>query len=309
MSLDRVPDLPSLRLLQAVAAHGSIGAAARDRGITQQAASDRLRGMESQVGVALLRRSSRGSDLTEAGTLLVGWAARLLDVAAEVGEGIATLRADRVARLRVAASMTVAEYLLPRWLIVLRAQAAAAGRTPPAVELTATNSRHVLAAVAAGTADLGFVEGTEAPSALRWRDLAHDELVVVVAPGHPWTRRRRPVTAADLAAAPLVAREEGSGTRDVFELALARGGTAPPVPAVELTTTTAVRETVRGGSGVAVLSRLAVLDDVEAGRLVVVPVPDLDLGRRLRAVWSGPARPPAGPGRDLLDVALGTPPR
>ena len=309
MPLDRVPDLASLRLLRAVAERGSIGAAARDRGTTQQAASDRLRGMESQVGVTLVRRSRRGSSLTEAGTLLVGWSARLLDAADEVGEAVATLRADHVARLRVAASMTVAEYLLPRWLLVLRGQAASAGRTPPAVELVATNSRHVLAALAAGTADLGFVEGTEAPSTLRWRDLARDELVVVVAPGHPWTRRRRPVTAVELARAPLVAREQGSGTRDVFELALTRLGVPAPEPAVELTTTTAVRETVRGGAGAAVLSRLAVLDDVEAGRLVVVPVPDLDLGRRLRAVWAGPVRPPAGPARDLLDVALATHPR
>lgn len=309
MSLDRVPDLASLRLLQAVAARGSIGAAARDRGITQQAASDRLRGMESQVGVTLLRRTSRGSSLTEAGTLLVGWAARLLDAAAEVGEGIATLRADRATRLRVAASMTVAEYLLPRWLLVLRGRAAGAGRVAPAVELAATNSRQVLAALTAGTVDLGFVEGTEAPAALRWRDLAHDELVVVVAPGHPWTRRRRALRPVDLAGAALVAREQGSGTRDVFEAALARVGLPAPEPAVELTTTTAVRETVRGGSGVAVLSRLAVRDDAEAGRLVVVPVPGLDLGRRLRAVWSGPARLPAGPARDLLDVAAATPAR
>lgn len=303
MHLDRVPDLTSLRLFVAVAETGSIGRAARTVGISQQAASDRLRAMEVQVGVALLHRSRRGSVPTDAGTVLAGWAARLLEVAAEVAEGIAGLRADRTARLRVASSMTIAEHLVPRWLLVLRQRAEAAGTPAPAVELVATNSVHVLAALERGDVDLGFVEGPDVPRGLRSRAVLHDHLVVVVAPGHPWTRRRRSVTAAELAATALVAREPGSGTRDVLERALAALGHVPVAPAVELTTATSVREAVRAGAGVAVLSRLAVADDVEAGRLTAVTVDGLDLGRTLRAVWTGTARMPPGPARDLLGIA------
>ncbi|WP_106211425.1 LysR family transcriptional regulator [Kineococcus rhizosphaerae] len=303
MSLERVPDLTSLRLLVAVVEAGSIGRAARTVGLTQQAASDRLRAMESQVGVTLLHRTRQGSTPTEAGTVLAGWATRLLEVAAEVAEGIATLRADRTARLRVASSMTIAEHLVPRWLLVLRQRAEASGTPPPAVELLATNSVRVLAAVEDGDVDLGFVEGTDVPGTVRSRELLADHLVVVVAPGHPWTRRRRPVDAAELAATPLVAREVGSGTRDVLERALAVLGLRPVAPAVELSTATSVREAVRAGTGVAVLSRLAVADDVDAGRLRVVAVRGLDLSRTLRAVWTGAARMPPGPARELLEVA------
>ncbi|MBB2902084.1 DNA-binding transcriptional LysR family regulator [Kineococcus radiotolerans] len=303
MSLDRVPDLTSLRLFVAVVETGSIGAGARSVGITQQSASDRLRGVEAQVGAALLRRSRQGSVPTEAGVVLAGWAARLLDAAAEVAEGIATLRAGSAARLRVASSMTIAEHLVPRWLLVLRRRATSAGAVPPAVELTATNSVHVLAAVERGDVDLGFVEGPSVPRGLRSRPLAEDHLVVVVAPGHPWTRRRRPVTPRELAATALVSREAGSGTREVLENALAAAGLRAGPPAVELTTATSVREAVRAGTGVAVLSRLAVTDDLDAGRLRAVPVEGLDLGRTLRAVWAGPARLPPGPARDLLGVA------
>ncbi|GAA0314016.1 LysR substrate-binding domain-containing protein [Kineococcus aurantiacus] len=303
MSLDRVPDLTSLRLLVAVVESGSIGRGARAVGVSQQAASDRLRAVESQVGVALLHRSRQGSRPTEAGTVLAGWATRLLEVAAEVGEGIATLRADRPHRLRVASSMTIAEHLLPRWLLVLRQRAEAAGTPPHAVELVATNSVRVLAAVADGEADLGFVEGPAVPRGVRSRELLGDHLVVVVAPAHPWTRRRRPVEAAELAATALVSRETGSGTRDVLERAFAAAGVVPVPPAVELTTATSVREAVRAGAGVAVLSRLAVADDLDAGRLGVVAVAGLDLHRTLRAVWTGPARMPPGPARELLEVA------
>jgi molybdate transport repressor ModE-like protein len=300
---DRVPDLISLRLFVAVAETGSIGGGARTVGMTQQAASDRLRAMESQVGVTLLHRTRQGSTPTEAGTVLSGWATRLLDVADELAEGIATLRADNNPRLRLASSMTIAEHLVPRWLLVLRRRAEEGGHPAPAVELVATNSVGVLAALERGTVDLGFVEGPDVPAGLRSRAVLDDHLLVVVAPAHPWARRRRAVTADELARTPLVSRETGSGTRDVLERALAAAGLAPAPPAVELTTATGVREAVRAGTGVAVLSRLAVADDLDAGRLRTVAVEGIDLRRTLRAVWTGAIRMAPGPARDLLGIA------
>ncbi|GAA4124109.1 LysR family transcriptional regulator [Nocardioides fonticola] len=297
-----LPPLSALELLVDVARTSSIGAAARLHGISQQAASERLRSIESQVGLALVVRGPRGSSLTPAGRVMVEWAVRLLDVAGEIDAALDTLRAGRDRALHVAASMTVAEHLLPRWLVLLRQRQLTAGQEPTAVSLEATNSRTVLEEVLDGRADIGFVEGSTAPG-VRSLEIGTDDLVVVTAPGHPWTRRRRPVTAAELAATALTSREEGSGTRGVLEDALAAAGLEPAAPAVELTTSTAVREAVRAGSPPAVLSRLTVGADVAAGALAVVPVPDLDLRRTLRAVWTGSARPPAGAVRDLLAVA------
>jgi DNA-binding transcriptional LysR family regulator len=71
-------------------------------------------------------------------------------------------------------------------------------------------------------------------------------------------------------------------------------------PALELSTSAAVRGAVLAGSAPAVLSRLAVSDDIATGRLRVVLVSGLDLGRDLRAVWLGGRTPPAGAVRDLL---------
>ncbi|NUP45435.1 MAG: LysR family transcriptional regulator, partial [Streptomyces sp.] len=118
----RVPDLGALELLLAVARLGSLGGAAREVGITQPAASSRIRSMERQLGVALVDRSPRGSRLTDAGALVTDWARRIVEAAEAFDVGAQALRDRRDSRLRVAASMTIAEYLLPGWLLALRAQ-------------------------------------------------------------------------------------------------------------------------------------------------------------------------------------------
>lgn len=295
----RVPDLRALELLVVVARTGSLGAAAQELGISQQAASSRIRTMESLVGEPLVARSKRGSELTPTGELVVQWAGRVLDAAHELDAGIDALRADRRGHLDIAASLTIAEHLLPGWLVGLRTHQVQRGQQPTEITMTATNTVRVAELVASGEADLGFVEGPEAPRGLRRRLVGTDELVVVVGPGHPWaTRSRRRVSAQTLAATPLVVREAGSGTRTVLERALAGLPQAPPV--LELSSTASVRAAVAAGAGPAAVGAHAVRDDLATGRLVAVTVTGLDLTRRLHAVWKGGPHPPEGPARELV---------
>lgn len=291
----RVPDLAALELLLAVARLGSLGRAAKAVGVSQPAASARIRSMERQLGVALVHRSPAGSRLTDAGGVVTEWARRVVEAAEAFDAGAAALRGRRDSRLRVAASLTVAEYLLPGWLVALRA-----ARPETAVSLQAGNSVAVAAQVRAGAADLGFVEGSGVPEGLDGAVIGHDRLLVVVAPSHPWARRRRGLPPAELAGAALVLREQGSGTRQVLDEALAPYG-GLGVPLLELASTTAVKSAAVTGAGPAVLSELAVVDEVAARRLVAVGVSGLDLTRALRAVWPRGQRP-SGPARDLLSL-------
>ncbi|MFI6001178.1 LysR family transcriptional regulator [Streptomyces sp. NPDC051366] len=296
----RVPDLGALELLLAVARVGSLSGAAKRMGITQPAASSRIRAMETRLGVALVDRSPRGSTLTAEGALVTDWARRVVEAAEAFDAGAQALRGRRDSRLRVAASMTIAEYLLPGWLIALRGQ-----RPGTAVSLHAGNSAVVAERVLAHEADLGFVEGLSVPEGLDSAVIAEDRLVVAVAPGHAWARRTRGVEAAELAATPLILRERGSGTRQVLDAALAgSGGLAEPL--LELASTTAVKAAAVSGAGPCVLSELALWDELAARRLVEVPVSGAALGRALRAVWPVGARP-AGPARDLLSLTRATP--
>ncbi|MCQ0010759.1 LysR substrate-binding domain-containing protein [Actinomadura madurae] len=245
--------------------------------------------------MALLERSPRGSRPTEAGALVAEWARQVIAAAEALDAGLGALRERRDGRLRVVASLTVAEYLMPGWLVTLKTV-----RPGVAVTLRTANSTVVAEEVRGGDADLGFVEGARTPAGLSGTVVATDRLVVVVGAGHAWARRRSGVTAAELAATPLVLREQGSGTREVLDRALAsHGGTAPPL--LQLASTTALKAAAVSGAGPVVVSDLAVADELAAGRLIRVPVPELDLSRPLRAVWPAGQRP-AGPARDLLGL-------
>lgn len=296
MTLADDVDLASLRLLVAVAESGSLGRAAARLGMTQPAASQRMRRLERRLGLTLLARSTAGSTLTPAGSSVVDWARPVLDAVEVLARSVEALHDGRDQRLRVAASLTVADHLVPGWLVAYHRE-----RPEAPVALQVLNSDGVSEMVREGTVDLGFVEGVGAPRGLRAAVVGADSLVVVVAATHRWAARDRALTAEELAGEALVLREQGSGTREALERVLRARGLAPRA-ALELGSTTAIRAAVVAGEGPAVVSELAVRADVEAGSLVTVPA-DLPLRRRFRAVWR-PAAEPTGPAAALLAVAL-----
>ena len=275
------PSLAMLDLFVSVVELGSISQAARAHGMSQPAASAAMARLERRAGVALLRRTTSGTEVTAEGERVAQWAREVIDAATHLNAALTDLRDDVRQPLTIAASFTTAEYLLPGWLAALR-------RVAPevAVHVAVENSSHVAAEVVGGRAHIGFVEGVSVDPRLTGTAVYRDELVVVVHPDHPWARRRRPLTMAELAATRLVVREAGSGTREVLDRLLkpfARAANAQPL--TELGSTTAVKQAVLGGAGPAVLSRLAVQGEVDAGRLRLVALRDADLGRELRAVW------------------------
>lgn len=283
-----IPDLAALDLLVTVGELGSISAAAEAHGVTQPAASMRLRSLERGLGLQLLERVRTGSRLTPAGAATVEWAGAVLHDMRALLAGTKALRSDGRSHLRLAASLTVAEYLVPGWLRQLASVLPEVG-----VSLEMGNTARVAELVGEGHVELGFVEGARLPRRLRSRDVGADELVVVVGRSHPWARRRRPVTPTELAATPLVLREHGSGTRDILAVALAEHG-LDVRPLMELGSTTAIKAAAVAGAGPAVLSALAVDAELRAGLLVAVPCAGLHLERTIRAVWTtGSLSPPA----------------
>jgi DNA-binding transcriptional LysR family regulator len=290
-----------------VGRQGSIAAAASVLGVSQQALSARMRTLERAMGVTLLARTPTGSHLTEPGRLVVGWAEDVLDAADRLEAGLRSIRSGVSHRLAIAASQTIAEHLVPHWLVELRAVEQAgveeADYPPTVVELTVANSTGVLELVRDGKAGLGFIETPHLPSDLVTEHVRDDELLVVTAPGHPWASRRRPLGLAQIAATPLVMREAGSGTRDTLTDHLAaQDPPLRPKIAMELGTSAAVRSAIAAGVGPGVLSRLAVRDDLVLGRLVAVEVAGPPLIRQLTAVWR-PDDPLPPEGQRLLAVA------
>lgn len=292
--------------LVAVAEHGGMGAAARALDAAQPNLSRAIRRLERALRLPLVTRTSRGSELTAQGALVVDWARDVLAANQRLIAGADALAGGHSGPLRVAASQTIAEDLMPRWLAVLHA-------AEPGIEiaLTVANSSEVGRIVSAG-GTLGFIESPGLPPTVtvpvRRRTVAVDRLVIVVPPGHEWARRTRPVSLEELLATPLVVREPGSGTRVSFESALAGRPMAPS--ALELGSNTAVRVAVAAGAGPAVLSELAVSAAVAAGELRAVMVEGLRVERRLQAIWPRAGHLPATAAR-LVELAseLGVPSR
>jgi DNA-binding transcriptional LysR family regulator len=286
------PDLMALDLLVAVAEHGSVGAAARSRGTDQPNATRSLARLERRVGCSLVERGPRGSRLTPAGLMVLEHARTALSSVRELLEASAANGASLAVAVRVGASQTIAEHLLPTWLASLRQH-----HPEISVEVHVHNSHDVIADLRAGSVTLGFIEDPTVPKGVNSVVVAHDEMVLVVAPHHVWASRRRPVSLEELASTPLITRESGSGTRVALDDAVG----APIRPFLEVASNAAVRVSVASGAAPAVLSRLAVADAVSAGTLVAVPL-SARIRRPLNAVWAG-ARRLQGPAAELLATA------
>lgn len=294
----RYPAVSDLVVLVAVAEQHGISAAARALDVAQPNVSRALRRLEHQLQLTLVERTARGSALTADGAVVVDWARRVLEDNQQLVAGAAALGRTHHAQLSIAASQTIAEDLLPRWLAALRAE-----DPSTQVALTVTNSAEVGRLVSDGGV-LGFVESPDLPATItvpvEHRRITTDRLVVVVDPGHDWARRTRPVGLAELAATPLVIRERGSGTRVSLEQALA--GHVLAEPALELASNVAIRIAVAAGAGPAVLSEHAVQAAVTAGELRAVMVEGLLVERPLRAVWARNQPPGQGASR-LVELA------
>lgn len=249
--------LRALEVFVATAQAGSTRAAAAQVSRSQSAASSMIASLESQLGASLFDRVGRRLALNARGQALLPQAVALLDHAADVQR---LFTADEALPLRVAASLTIGEYLLPPLL-------AAWKRRHPGhrVRLVVGNTSEVIDAVAGLRADVGFIEGAQTHPELRLERWLDDDLVVVAAPSHPLAGRR--ATARQLAQEVWVMRETGSGTRQAADAwLLERVG--PLQVDFELGSTEAIKRLVAAGAGIACLSRHAVQGAIADGSLV-----------------------------------------
>ena len=266
---------------------GSVQGAADALALTQSAATKRLQALERRVGRPLLERTAQGVRATEVGTVLYPLAREALAALMRAEDAATSPCVDDP--LVIHASRTIGETLLPGWLASFRVRSPASR-----VSVAITNSEEVVHAVRERTADIGFIEGPAGSMhGLSEIVVAHDELLVVVGPDHPWARRRA-IPLRALTQEAFLAREAGSGTREVAAAAFAARGFKIE-PALELSSAESLKRAVLSG-GFTLLSERAIEREVAAGALVAIPVAGVELGRALRAVrrsrpaLQGPAR-------------------
>lgn len=255
--------LEQLRIFVAVAERQHVTQAAQALNLAQSAASHAIAALEARHETKLFDRVGRRIELTEAGHMFLAEARAVLARAEAAELALSEFGSLKRGTLSVQASQTIAGYWLPRHLVAFR-------RAYPQIQiqLSIGNTAQVAAAVETRIAELGFVEGTIENDHLTSVPVAHDQLVVVVAPEHAWAERGR-MTSGDLLEGEWVLREPGSGTRSAFEEALTHLGldiTAMRV-SLELPSNEAVRAAVEAGMGATAISASVAAPSIEAGLL------------------------------------------
>jgi DNA-binding transcriptional LysR family regulator len=267
-------NLNQLRVFAAVAQTGSATHAGDRLRISQPAVSKQLSELEQNLGIALFDRLPRGMRLTDAGERLYLHAQRILSSEDAAETELAELLGLGRGRLSIGASTTIGSYLLPSVF-------GRFNRAHPDVELNLeiANTAVIQAAVLNNHVDLGLTEGFVSSDALDVEVVSHDEMVAVSAPDHE-AAIRGSLSATEFCDYPLIMRESGSGTRDVIEAALAERSISVH-PLMSLGGTEAVKNAVASGMGVAIVSRLTVQLELQAGSLREVQLPDFRIRRAL----------------------------
>jgi DNA-binding transcriptional LysR family regulator len=269
-----------LKVFRTVAAEMSFRKAAEALHLSQPAVSQQIRSLEEETGVRLFDRGSgdgHGSQiaLTEAGRVLLGYAESAAGTMAEAQRALAALNEDVSGELRLGASTTVAQYVLPRILGSFL-------RQYPHVHLSVMsgNTERIAEAVAEREVALGIIEGPPMRRDVKTEPMVQDEMVLIAAPGHAWARAGS-IAATELTKAPLLMRERGSGSRRVVERALKNAG----IPlrslrvTMELDSTEAIISGVEAELGVGFISRWAVGKPLRLGTIRTVQVKGLEILR------------------------------
>jgi DNA-binding transcriptional LysR family regulator len=286
MNQSENPSLPSrlrfslrqLEVFVAIAQGGSARSAAQRVARSQSAASAALAELEHTLAVELFDRIGRRLVLNENGRALLPGALALLNHAAEL-EGLFT--EEHAAPLRLAASLTIGEYLLPSLIAQWQHQHRASR-----VRLNIANTTEVITAVVNMDADLGFIEGSQTHPDLLVQHWLTDELMVVAAPGHALGTKKvgtDRMSKIQLRAATWIVRELGSGTRQATDEWLIQHLGQVNI-GFELGSTEAIKRLAAAGAGLACVSRYAALDDLRSGRLAEVKTSLPPSRRRLAMV-------------------------
>jgi DNA-binding transcriptional LysR family regulator len=282
-------DLAELRAFCAAVDLGSLGRAARLLRVSQPALSKRMRAIEAVVGTRLVERSPRGIAPTPAGSKLYVEARKLLTQAEAVDDLVRGLSGEE-APVRLAASHTIAEFVLPGPLVDFERRR----DRHLSVELMVANSVVVRELVRDGRADFGIAavdRVAQGVAPLTETPFCDDEVIVAVPADHPWASSDA-VEVDAFTATPMVVRDPSANTRRVVEEALAERGLSLMAPLAEVGSTSAAKATALSEGAPVLLSRMAVGPADEG--LVVRRVRGIAFPRRFVTVVGAEETLPAG---------------
>nr|WP_218623606.1 selenium metabolism-associated LysR family transcriptional regulator [Thermoanaerobacter sp. CM-CNRG TB177] len=255
----------------------SMSAAAKKLYMSQPAISQAISQMEGELQVRLFDRIGRKLSLTYAGEILYSYGKRILNLVKEAECTLDDVRNMRMGRLRVGTSTTVGIYLLPEIIGEFRK------KFNIDVYFTIGNTAEIEKLILDNSIDLGIVEGPVHSRDIVVTPYIDDELYLVCSKSHRWAKKKN-ISPAEIENEDIIMREKGSGTREVFEEAMARNNVKYRIKYV-LNNTEAIKKAVEANIGVSVISRLAVKKEIRGGRLLKVDIENIRFKRKFSIIY------------------------
>jgi DNA-binding transcriptional LysR family regulator len=259
-------DLRQVEVFYYVAKFGSFSKAAEALLLTQPTISGHIKALEDSLSLVLFDRLGRGISLTRAGEVLYGYAKRLLSTKTAALQALQELQGGLLGELIIGGSSIPGQYILPTVLGDFK-------RHYPGITvlLSISDTMATLERIVHGELELGVVGAHVPHLQVTYQPFVDDELVLAVPPGHPWAAQGSvPLTA--LPGEPFIQRERGSGSRLVIEQTLKRHGLEPAALRItaEMGSTEAIKQGIKAGVGISIISRIALADELRARSLYAV---------------------------------------
>ncbi|WP_257280522.1 MULTISPECIES: LysR family transcriptional regulator [unclassified Endozoicomonas] len=266
--------LKQLKTFRAVASLGQVRLAAQQLNLSQPATSMAIAELENQLGCQLFDRTGNKLLINHQGELLIPLASEMLDRTSEIESLFRDLQNTESGHLRIGASTTIGNYLLPDILARVSADF-----PKISFNMDIRNTENIINRVTSFDLDIGCVEGPcqhEDIDVIPWKE---DELLVICSPDHSLAKCGE-ISVGELNHQNWILRESGSGTRNIFDQQLGQKLSNLSIK-MELNQTEAIKKLVQSGQGISCLSRLCVSHELELGELIPVKICGITMKRIL----------------------------
>lgn len=269
-----------LKVFRTVADKLSFTKAAHELFISQPAVTKHINELEKQISKPLFNRHGNSISLTSEGELLLSYAKKILTLYQELEDELNSLQKHVSGHLRIGASTTIAQYILPRMLAGFK-------KRHPEVQLTLINgnTERIEQLLLANSIDIGMIEGNSTLPQLHYELFVEDEIVLVSSADNK--KITQPQISLDvLKDLPLVIREEGSGTLDIVEHLLEAQGIKRKDWHIEvqLGSTESIKHYLMYSNAFAFLSIHTIVEELSSNKLRVIEIEDRVISRSLQFI-------------------------
>ncbi|NDV70246.1 LysR family transcriptional regulator [Dysgonomonas sp. 25] len=283
-----------IEVFHSVAVHLSFTKASKALHITQPAVTNNIKELENSLGVKLFDRNQSGISLTDAGKILLQYAERAIDEYQKLEYEIGLLRNSLSGRLKIGASTTIEQYVLPALL-------ARFNREYPDIEMLLfnNNTMNVEKDLSLHEIDLGIVEGNPGIKEFKYIPFMEDEIVAVAHTSQPIAQRAQ-ITLDELKAIPLVLRETGSGSLDVLESELQKHKIKLKDLQVKmhLGSTESIKAFLKNADCLGFVSIHAISKEIVHNEFQIIDIEGLDITRTFNFIY------PQGQQNGLIDMFI-----